>query len=104
MGSAQRDALRHTCTEYLTWPDGAYAELIDGTVRRRSAGVCKHRWIDGACHSPAFRHSFANGVKVQGCQPRLRAACSAAASSGSPAISAVTLPTTAAGMEEAASL
>ena len=32
MAVTQRDALRHTYGEYLTWPEGNYAELINGTA------------------------------------------------------------------------
>ena len=32
MAVTQRDALHHTYGEYLTWPEGNYAELINGTA------------------------------------------------------------------------
>ena len=32
MAVTRRDALHHTYGEYLTWPEGIYAELIDGTA------------------------------------------------------------------------
>ncbi len=32
MALPQRDTLRHTYAEYLTWPEGGHDELIDGTA------------------------------------------------------------------------
>ena len=49
MGIAPRDARRHTYAEYLTWPEGSYAELIDGTayVREPPAPSRVHQELAG---------------------------------------------------------
>lgn len=45
----QRDSLRHTYAEYLTWPEGAPFELIDGTayVKEPPAPARPHQELAG---------------------------------------------------------
>jgi Uma2 family endonuclease len=49
MALPQRDTLRHTYAEYLTWPDGERTELIDGTayVREPPAPSRSHQELVG---------------------------------------------------------
>ena len=45
MAITQRDAMHHTQGEYLTWPEGIFAELINGRayVREPSAPYQLHQ-------------------------------------------------------------
>lgn len=49
MAILQRDTLRHTYAEYLTWPEGGYNELIGGTayVREPPAPSPSHQELVG---------------------------------------------------------
>ncbi|MFZ0499452.1 MAG: Uma2 family endonuclease [Steroidobacteraceae bacterium] len=52
MALPQRDALHHTYAEYLTWPEGGYAELIGGTayIREPPAPSRSHQELVGELH------------------------------------------------------
>jgi Uma2 family endonuclease len=49
MRVTRRDALHHTYGEYLTWPEGSYAELINGTayIREPPAPSRCHQEVAG---------------------------------------------------------
>ena len=49
MAITRRDAQHHTYGEYLTWPEGNYAELIDGTayIREPPAPSRRHQEVAG---------------------------------------------------------
>lgn len=55
MAFARRDALHHTYGEYLTWPEGNYAELIDGTayIREPPAPSRCHQEVAGELYLQA---------------------------------------------------
>jgi hypothetical protein len=50
MAFPRRDALRHTYADYLTWPEGAPFELIDGTayIRDPQGPFRAHQEVAGA--------------------------------------------------------
>jgi hypothetical protein len=52
MALPQRDALRHTYAEYLTWPEGGRYELISGTayVKEPPAPSPSHQELVGELH------------------------------------------------------
>lgn len=52
MAILQRDTLRHTYAEYLTWPEGGREELISGTayVREPPAPSRSHQELVGELH------------------------------------------------------
>lgn len=49
MRVTRRDALHHTYGEYLTWPEGSHAELINGTayIREPPAPARRHQEVAG---------------------------------------------------------
>jgi len=69
MGIRQRDALKHTYAEYLTWPESGGEELIDGTayVREPPAPSPSHQEVVAElCHQlrvalegKSYRHYIA---------------------------------------------
>ena len=55
MAVTRRDALHHTYGEYLTWPEGNYAELINGTayIREPPAPSRLHQEVAGELYLQA---------------------------------------------------
>lgn len=66
MALSERDALRHTYAEYLTWPEGGRNELIGGTayVREPPAPTRSHQELVGELY-----HQLRLALDGKSCRP-----------------------------------